>query len=182
MYLKLNKVMKKIFFALFCAAMFAVSAQAQTVKVSFRSADDMKSMWPFSEQKFTREPAVTEATVTLKKTKHMFEFESETAMYLNSKFGFMFGGAAGNYVKLPAIKGKTLTKISIKFGGKGAVGKLAVTDAKGNVYEGGKAAVSPALNHVHTWEVSGIKKGKPAYLTLTADSVVKMKELILEYE
>jgi hypothetical protein len=87
--------------------MFAVSAQAQTVKVSFRSADDMKSMWPFSEQKFTREPGVTEATVTLKKTKYMFEFESETAMYLNSKFGFMFGGAAGNYLKLPAIKGKT---------------------------------------------------------------------------
>lgn len=174
--------MKKILFALFCAAMFAVSAQAQTVKLSFRSADDMKSAWPFSEKKFAKEPAVTEATMTLKNTNYMFEFESEFAMYLNSKLGFMFGGAAGNYLKLPAIKGKTLTKVSIKYGGKGSVGKLAVTDEKGTVYEGGKAVVSPALDHVHTWEVSGVKKGKSAYLTLTADSVVKMKELILEYK
>jgi hypothetical protein len=57
-----------------------------------------------------------------------------------------------------------------------------VTDEKGTVYEGGKAVVSPGLDHVHTWEVSGVKKGKSAYLTLTADSIVKMKELILEYK
>ena len=80
MNLKSNNVMKKILFAIFCAAMFAVSAQAQTVKLSFRSADDMKSAWPFSEKKFAREPAVTEATMTLKNTNYKFEFERESAM------------------------------------------------------------------------------------------------------
>lgn len=174
--------MKKMFFALFCAAVFAVSAQAQTIKVSFRSADDLKSSWPFAEKKFTKEPGVTEATVTLKNTDYTFDFESTTPIYLNSKFGLMFGGEAGNFVKLPAVKGKTLKSVSIKFGGKGGVGKLAVTDAKGNVYAGGNPATSPALDHVHTWEVSGVKKGKSAYLTLTADSAVKMKELVLVYE
>ena len=174
--------MKKIVFALFCAVLFAASAQAQTIKVSFRSADDMKSSWPFAETKFTKEPGVTEATVTLKNTKYTFDFESATSIYLNSKFGLMFGGEAGNFMKLPAVKGKTLKSVSIKFGGKGGVGKLAVTDAKGNVFEGGNPVSSPALDHVHTWEVSGVKKSKPAYLTLTADSVVKMKSLVLVYE
>ena len=45
--------MKKLFFALFCAVIFAVSAQAQIVKVSFRTADDTKAAWPFAEKKFT---------------------------------------------------------------------------------------------------------------------------------
>ena len=174
--------MKKIIFAFFCAALFALSAQAQTIKVSFRTADDLKPSWPFAEKKFTKEPGVTEATVTLKKTNYTFDFESATPIYLNSKFGLMFGGEAGNFVKLPAVKGKTLKSVSIKFGGKGGVGKLAVTDAKGNVFKGGNPATSPALDHVHTWEVSGVKKGKPAYLMLTADSSVKMKELVLVYE
>lgn len=183
--------MKKIFVALMCAvAMIATSATAfaqknagQTVvKVSFRNADDTKSTWPFAEKKFTKEPAVNEATVTLKKTGYVFELESEAAMYMNSKFGFMFGGAPGNYMKLPAVKGKTLKKVSIKYGGKGGVGKLAVTDVKGNVLEGGKVATSPEINHVHTWEISGLKKGKPAKLMLTAESLVKMKALELIYE
>ena len=125
---------------------------------------------------------MTEATVTLKKTDYKFEIESASSIYLNSKFGLMFGGEVGNFMKLPAIKGKTLTKVSIKFGGKGGVGKLAVTDAKGNVYAGGNPTTSPAENHVHTWEVSGVKKGKSAYLMLTADSAVKMKGLELVYE
>ena len=137
--------MKKIVFALFCAAIFAVSAQAQTIKVSFRSADDLKSVWPFAEKKFTKDPGVTEATVTLKKTSYTFEFESATSIYLNSKFGLMFGGEAGNFMKLPAIKGKTLKSVSIKFGGKGGLGKLAVTDVKGNVVQGGNPTSSPAL-------------------------------------
>lgn len=174
--------MKKIFVALMCAVVFAMSAQAETIKVSFRSADDLKSMWPFTEKKFAKDACVQEATVTLKKTNYTFDLESESAMYVNSKFGFMFGGAAGDCIKLPAVKGKTLVKVSVKFGGKGNVGRLAVTDAKGNVYEGGKAALSRDLNYVHTWEISGVKKGKSAFLTLTHDSVVKMKELVLEYE
>lgn len=174
--------MKKIIFALFCAAMVAVSAQAETIKVSFRSADDAKAKWPFAEKKFSREPAVTEATVTLKNTKYMFDFESTNAIYLNSKYGLFFGGEAGNCIKLPAVKGKTLVKVSVKYGGKGNAGRLAVTDAKGKVYEGGKPAKSPEENYVHTWEVSGVKKSKPAFLTLTHDSGVKMKELVLEYE
>ena len=117
--------MKKLFFALFCAVLFAVSAQAQTVKVSFRNADDTKASWPFAEKKFTKEPAVTEATVTLKKTKYVFEFVSTTGMYVNSKFGLMLGGEAGNYIKLPGVKGKTLAKVSVKYGGKGNAGAAA---------------------------------------------------------
>ncbi len=174
--------MKKIFVALMCAVVFAMSAQAETIKVSFRSADDLKSLWPFSEKKFAKEPGVHEATVTLKKSGYTFKFESESPMYLNSKFGFMFGGAAGNYIKLPAVKGKTLVKVSVKYGGKGSAGKLAVTDAKGNVFEGGNPAVSRDINHVNTWEVSGVKKGKPAFLTFTHDSSAKVKEIVLEYE
>lgn len=174
--------MKKLVFALCCALMFAVAAQAQTIKVSFRSADDLKSSWPFVEKKFAKDPGVTEATVTLKKTNYQFDIESNSSIYLNSKFGLMFGGEAGNYIKLPALKGKTLAKVSIKYGGKGGLGKLAITDAKGKVYEGGNPTTSPAENHVHTWEVSGVKKGKSAYLMLTADSAVKMKGLELVYE
>lgn len=174
--------MKKMFFALFCAAIFAVSAQAQTITVSFRNADDTRAKWPFAEKKFTKEPAVTEATVTLKDTKYKFDFESVTPMYLNSKLGLMFGGEAGNFIKLPAVKGKTLVKVSVKYGGKGNSGRLAVTDAKGVIYEGGNPAKSMDVDYVHTWEVSGVKKGKPAFLTLTHDSTVKMKELVLEYE
>ena len=174
--------MKKLFFALFCAVLFAVSAQAQTVKVSFRNADDTKASWPFTEKKFTKEPAVTEATVTLKKTKYVFELVSTSGMYVNSKFGLMFGGEAGNYIKLPGVKGKTLAKVSVKYGGKGSAGRLAVTDAKGRVLEGGNPAKSQDINYVHTWEVSGVKKSKPAFLTLTHDSGVKIKELVLEYK
>lgn len=174
--------MKKLFFALFCAVIFAVSAQAQTVKVSFRTADDTKAAWPFAEKKFTKEPAVTEATVTLKKTKYVFEFVSTTGIYVNSKFGLMLGGEAGNYIKLPGVKGKTLAKVSVKYGGKGNAGRLAVTDAKGKVLEGGKPAKSQDINYVNTWEVSGVKKGKPAFLTFTHDSSAKIKEIVLEYK
>lgn len=174
--------MKKMFFALFCAVVFAVSAQAQTITVSFRNSDDTRSRWPFVEQKFTREPAVTEATVTLKNTKYKFTFTSTTGMYLNSKLGLMLGGEAGNSIKLPGVKGKTLAKVSVKFGGMGNVGRLAVTDVDGNILEGGSPAKSPEINYVHTWEVSGAKKGKPSCLTLTHDSVTKIKEIVLEYE
>lgn len=174
--------MKKMFFALFCAVLFAVSAQAQTITVSFRNSDDTKSRWPFVEKKFTKEPAVTEATVTLKNTKYKFAFTSTSGMYLNSKLGLMFGGEAGNSIKLPAVKGKTLAKVSVKFGGKGNVGRLAVTDVKGNILAGGNPVKSPDINYVHTWEVSGAKKGKPSCLTLTHDSVAKVKEIVLEYE
>ena len=174
--------MKKIFFALCCALMFAVAAQAQTIKVSFRNADDTKASWPFIEKKFTREPGVTEATVTLKKTDYQFDLESATPIYLNSKFGLMLGGEEGNFIKLPAIKGKTLKSVTIKFGGKGGLGKLAVTDAKGKVFAGGNPQASPAENHVHTWEVSGVKKSKSAYLMLTSASLVKIKALELVYE
>ena len=174
--------MKKIILALLCAVMFAMSAQAETIKVSFRSADDMKGSWPFAEKKFAKDACVQEATVTLKKTKYTFDFESESAMYVNSKFGLMFGGLAGNYIKLPAVKGKTLVKVSVKFGGKGNAGRLAVTDAKGKVFEGGEPTGSRDMNYVHTWEVSGVKKGKAAFLTLTHDSVAKVKEIVIEYE
>ena len=183
--------MKKIFVALMCAVAivatsttaFAQKKAGQTVvKVSFRNADDTKSTWPFAEKKFTKEPAVNEATVTLKKTGYAFDLVSSSAMYMNSKFGFMFGGAAGNYMKLPAVKGKTLTKVSVTYGGKGGLGKLVVADVKGKALEGCKPASSRDMNYVHTWEVSGLKKGKPALLMLTADSVVKMKALELIYE
>ena len=72
--------------------------------------------------------------------------------------------------------------MSVKYGGKGSVGRLAVTDAKGNVYEGGKPAKSPEENYVHTWEVSGVKKGKSAYLRFMGESLLKMKALELVYE
>ena len=174
--------MRKMFFALFCALVFVVSAQAQTITVSFRTPDDSKGKWPFAEKKFAKDASVTEATVTLKGTKYLFDFESSSPMYLNSKFGLMFGGEAGNYIKLPAVKGKTLTKVSLKFGGKGNVGRPAITDVKGNILEGGKPTKSPEENYVHTWEVSGLKKSKPAHITLTHDSSVKIKEIILEYK
>jgi hypothetical protein len=35
---------------------------------------------------------------------------------------------------------------------------------------------------VNTWEVSGVKKGKPAFLTFTHDSSAKIKEIVLEYK
>lgn len=175
--------MKKILFALFCAAIFAVSAQAQTIKVPFRNSDDTKSYWPFAEKKFASADDVTEATVTLKNTKYKFGLESDFHIYLNSKEGLMFGGADGNFMKLPAVKGKTLVKVSVKYGAAGYLGRLAVTDATGNICYGGDIAPKiPNANYVHTWEISGVKKGKPLFLTVTHDSVVKMKELVLVYE
>lgn len=174
--------MKKLFVALMSAVLFIMSAQAQTIKVSFRNSDDTKSKWPFAEAKVTKAQNVTSATFTLKNTKYKFGFESTYPMYLNSKEGFFLGKEAGNYVKLPAVKGKTLVKVSVKYGGGGSMGKLSVTDAKGNVYEGGKPAKSKEMNYVHTWEVSGVKKGKPAFLTFNHDSILKLKELVLEYE
>ena len=178
--------MKKIFAVLLCAiAVLATTTTLNaetTVKLSFRNADDTKAAWPFAEKKFSKDAGVTEAKLTLKKTGHAFAFESSSPMYLNSKVGFMFGGEAGNCITLPAVKGKTLTKVTIKFGGKGGLGAPCVTDHKGKLLDGGKAAKSPALDAVHTWEVYGLKKSKAAKLMLTMDGMLKVKSLELTYE
>ena len=182
--------MKKIFVALLCAfALLATTASLNaqnsdrtTVKLSFRNSDDTKAVWPFAEKKFSRDAAVTKAELTSKKTGHVFEIVSDTPMYLNSKAGFMFGGEAGNYMSLPAVKGKTLTKVFIKFGGKGALGVPCVTDHKGNLLEGGNPTKSPEMDATHTWEVKGIKKSKGGKLMLTTEGMLKVKTLVLTYE
>ena len=183
--------MKKIFAVLLCMVAVAVTSttvMAQddsdktTVKLTFRNADDTKSLWPFAEQKFSRDAGVTDVTLTSKKSGHVFEIVSTTPMYLNSKAGFMFGGEEGNYMTLPAVKGKTLKKVFIKFGGKGALGVPCIADQKGNVLVGGNPTKSPEENATHTWEVSGLKKGKAAKLMLTTDGMLKLKTLVLTYE
>lgn len=183
--------MKKIFVALMCAvAVIATSVEAKAqknsgetvVNVSFRNADDTKSVWPFAEKRLSNANPVTECTLTTKKGGHAFEFSSTQPVYVNSKYGLMFGGEPGNYLKFPAVKGKTLTKISIKFGGKGSMGTPTIVDMKGNVLEGGKGAKSKDMNYVHTWNISGLKKGKPAKMLFTTAGGTKIKSIELSYE
>lgn len=183
--------MKKVFTVLLCMIAFAITSttvNAQnnsgktTIELNFRNSDDTKSSWPFEEKRFSMDADVTEATLTSKESGHEFEIVSSSAMYLNSKAGFMFGGETGSYMTLPAVKGKTLTKVFIKFGGKGALGVPCIVDLKGNMLVGGDPAKSPAENATHTWEVSGLKKGMGAKLMLTTDGMLKLKTLVLTYE
>jgi hypothetical protein len=94
----------------------------------------------------------------------------------------MCGGMAGDYIQLPAVPRKAITEVQVMYPKKGSHGTLAITDVKGNILDGGDGAKSKGENYVHTWEIFGHKKGKPAKMMLTTDGSTQIKKIVIRYE
>lgn len=157
------------------------TAQQTVIRVSFRNSEDTKSVWPFKEVKPTKENPFNEGVLTTKKGVEVAALSTK-GMYLNSKLGLMFGGAAGDYIEAPAVPGKRLVKVVYKMSGSGAAGRLAICDGEGNVVPGGKALQTAEEGRTHRWVLKESVPGMVYRVQTTHESMAKVKSLVFFYE
>ncbi|MBR1869064.1 MAG: hypothetical protein IJ799_03250 [Bacteroidales bacterium] len=154
-------------------------------------------LWPFAS------PALTEISGTFNNDKGSFrgvekEFKlndeqggyvfkvfatSGVAKNSGSHQGFKFGGAPGDYILLPAIKGAYLTRITWTIGGTNTYGATVVR-FDGKAVEGGEvlAPNGTTLGKALTWILYGSEK-ETAYKIQSGDGgILHFQKLLLHYE
>lgn len=165
--------------------------------VFIETPESTSFLWPFSS------PAVSDISSTYSDNKASFpgiekefKLKDELGGYVFKVFastgiarnsgghqGFKFGGAPGDYILLPAIKGVYLTRITWTTGSANASG-AGVIRYDGNPVSGGEARAFnfSGLGDTHTWTLYGSEK-ETAYKIQTGDGgALHFQRLLLHYD
>lgn len=151
-------------FAAMIAALLSLSAFAQDqqapakpkafrLSLTFNKQDKetqlYKQVWPFSAP--ARDVVPTKASEAISAGQEMeftglekygsykYKVFSTKGISRSSKNGFVFGGAVGDYIVIPAVEGKFLSSIAVSTGEGGLVAKPSIQTMDGQVLKGGAA-------------------------------------------
>lgn len=208
----------KLLLAAAFAALLSLSAYAQDeapspkpkafrVSLTFNKFDKEKDLykqvWPFAAPAKDAIPTKASEAVFAGEVVNMvglekygsmpFEVFSTKGISRSSKNGFIFGGKAGDYITIPAVEGKILSRVSIMTGEGGLVAKPSITTMEGTVLKGGKAkeeikdkegnVLDIAAEGARTsYGIKGAETGKVYKFALTADETIAIRRLTFYYK
>ncbi|MBQ9410725.1 MAG: hypothetical protein IJU21_03860, partial [Bacteroidales bacterium] len=96
--------------------------------------------------------------------------------------GLKFGGAAGDYLQLPAIKGVYLTKVTWVSGGASVAELVRYDDAPVNGGDPIPGGNTLGKGIAHTWTLYGSEKETAYKIRTASTSVVQAQKILLHYD